>query len=141
LPAEENTKKEVDNLSEENHPNIQAVQLTMDILQSIKKNLRGRAKDPRMSNKVMQKVNEIKCGIGSNDLIEFVANTSTLIDNVVEGIETNVPLEYKTLEEQIMALWKSRGMEVTLTRFKTDEKGNGIWTVKADLKRKEVYLL
>jgi len=65
-------------LSKENHPNIQAVQLTMDILQSIKKNLRGRAKDPRMSNKVMQKVNEIKCSIGSNDsndLIEFVANT------------------------------------------------------------------
>ena len=137
MSVEESIKKaEVDNLSLENDPNIHAVQLTMDIMESIKKNLRGKAADPKMSSRVMQKVNEIKSGIGSNDIVEFVANTSILIDNVVEGIETNVQLQYKTLEEQITELWKSRGMDVILERFKTDKKGNGVWTIKADLKRK-----
>ena len=123
-------------MSLENDPNIHAVQLTMDIMESIKKNLRGKADDPQMSSKVMKKVLEVKHGIGSNDVVEFVANISTLIDDVVDGIETNVPMHYKTLEEQIVELWKSRGMDVILERFKTDAKGNGVWTIKADLKRR-----
>jgi hypothetical protein len=128
-------------MSEENHPNIQAVQLTMDIMESIKKNLRGRAEDPRMSSKVMHRIRAIKSGTCSNEIVDFVADISTLIDNVIEGIETNVPLEYTTLEEQIMELWKSRGLEVNIMRFKTDKKGNGVWTVKANMTRKEVHSL
>lgn len=42
--------------------------------------------------------------------------------------------EYKTLEQQIQELWKSRDMEIESIQFSTEsEKGKekGIWIIKA----------
>lgn len=39
---------------------------------------------------------------------------------------------YKTLEEQIIELWKSRGMNVEVIKFRT-KKNKGIWTIVAPL--------
>ena len=41
---------------------------------------------------------------------------------------------YKTLEEQIMELWKSRGMNVEIIKFRT-KKNKGIWTVIAPVRK------
>lgn len=41
--------------------------------------------------------------------------------------------EYKTLEQQIMSLWKSRGMEVHIIKFKT-LKNQYQWTITVDRK-------
>lgn len=40
-------------------------------------------------------------------------------------------LEYKTLEQQIMELWKSRGMEVNSIRVNKSKGGFFEWTIKA----------
>ena len=42
-------------------------------------------------------------------------------------------LMYKTLEQQIMELWKSRGMVVEKIEFHA-EKGKGIWKITAPIK-------
>ncbi|GAH52423.1 unnamed protein product [marine sediment metagenome] len=44
--------------------------------------------------------------------------------------------EYKTLEQQIMELWKSRGMDVDVIKFHCEDK-KGIWTITARLKKLE----
>lgn len=42
--------------------------------------------------------------------------------------------EYKTLEMQIIELWKSRGMQVELIKFHI-EKGKGVWTIIAPVNK------
>lgn len=44
--------------------------------------------------------------------------------------------EYKTLEQQIQELWKSRGMKVEIIKFHV-EQGKGIWEIKAKLNDKK----
>lgn len=39
---------------------------------------------------------------------------------------------YKTLEQQITELWKSRGMNVEVIKFRI-KKNKGIWTIEAPL--------
>ena len=62
-------------MSKENHPNIQAVALTMDILKSIGKHLRGagRGYACAMINDDIKKLIE-----------DFVVDVSTTIDEIVE---------------------------------------------------------
>ena len=123
-------------MNKEVHPNMQAVQVTMDILESIKNNLRGKAGKHPMKGKIMSKIHN---DIGEGGIVEFVAELSTKIDNIVDGYETPVGAEYRTLEEQIMSLWKSRLMDVSIIQFRTNKKGQGIWKITADLKRKEAH--
>ena len=42
---------------------------------------------------------------------------------------------YKSLEQEIIKLWKSRGMTKTVIEFHA-EKGKGIWTITALLKKR-----
>ena len=42
-------------------------------------------------------------------------------------------MEYETLEQSIMKLWKSRGMDVELIEFHA-EKNKGIWKITAPFK-------
>lgn len=44
-------------------------------------------------------------------------------------------MEYETLEQSIMKLWKSRGMDVKTIEFHA-EKNIGIWTIKAPISKK-----
>ena len=48
---------------------------------------------------------------------------------------------YKTLEMQIMDLWKSRGMDIDTITVHTEKNRSGgktcIWTVKVELKNNE----
>jgi|GEM_PF-5935848 len=60
-------------MSIENHPNIQAVAFSMDILNSIRKNLRGKAKS--REDEVFDGVQDL--------IVDFVADVSTKIDEVV----------------------------------------------------------
>lgn len=43
---------------------------------------------------------------------------------------------YQTLEQEIMALWKSRGMDVETIKFHCEDK-KGIWTITAKVKELE----
>jgi hypothetical protein len=118
-------------MSIEVHPNIHAVQFTMDILESIKNNLRGKAAKQPMKGDVMRAVHGDQ---GSNIVVNFAAEMSTMVDDVVSGKKRKeeVP-EYKTLEQQIMELWKSRNLDVDLIQFRTNKKNQGVWTIKAKL--------
>lgn len=118
-------------MSMEVHPNIHAVQFTMDILESIKNNLRGKAAKQPMKGDVMRAVHGDQ---GSNIVVNFAAEMSTLVDDIVSGKKRKeeVP-EYKTLEQQIMELWKSRNLDVDLIQFRTNKKNQGVWTIKAKL--------
>jgi len=60
-------------MSIENHPNIHAVALSLDIQTSIRKHLRGKAKG--RENEVFEKLKDL--------VIDFVADVSTKIDEVV----------------------------------------------------------
>ena len=64
-------------MSLEAHPNINAVELTIDILQSIDKHLRG--KGPNIKNEITGDK------IINNLLVGFIVDVSTHIDELVEG--------------------------------------------------------
>lgn len=63
-------------MSKKNHPNIQPIAFTMDIIKSIRTHLRG--KGPDIKNEITGDK------IISNLLIDFVADVSTRIDEIVE---------------------------------------------------------
>ena len=45
---------------------------------------------------------------------------------------------YQTLEQQIISLWKSRGMNVHEIQFRYDEvTGFYVWTIRAKIKIKD----
>ena len=44
--------------------------------------------------------------------------------------------EYQTLEQQIISLWKSRGMDVHTIEFHTDKSGFHVWAVRVKIKDK-----
>jgi hypothetical protein len=102
----------------------------MDILESIKNNLRGKAAKHPTKGNVIRAVHGDK---GSNIIVNFAAEMSTLVDDVVEGRKRNTVPEYETLEQQIMGLWKSRNLDVDLIQFRTNKKNQGVWTIKAKL--------
>lgn len=64
-------------MSIENHPNIQAVAVTADIIESIRTNLRG--KGPDIKNEITGDK------IINNLLVGFIVDVSTRIDELVEG--------------------------------------------------------
>ncbi|GAH28790.1 unnamed protein product [marine sediment metagenome] len=61
-------------MSEEAHPNIQAVAVTVDLTESIRRNLRGGAKG--RENVVMEKLEPY--------IVEVMVRISTKIDEIVE---------------------------------------------------------
>ena len=64
-------------MSIKNHPNIQAIAVTADIIQSIRTHLRG--KGPDIKNEITGDK------IITDLLVDFVADVSTRIDELVEG--------------------------------------------------------
>ncbi len=40
-----------------------------------------------------------------------------------------------TLEQDIIKLWKSRGMNVEIIEFRIDKKDKGVWTIIAPVNR------
>lgn len=61
-------------MNKEAHPNIQAVAVTSDLIESIRKNLRGGAKG--IENDVMEKLEP--------DIVDTIVKISTRIDEIVE---------------------------------------------------------
>ena len=57
-------------MSKENHPNIQAVAVAVDIVESIRKNLRGDAANEELS--VMTLIDK--------DIVDFITNISIKLD-------------------------------------------------------------
>ena len=130
-------------MSLENHPNIHAVQFTMDILESIKKNLRGIAgDDPRYSSEVMRRIND------DQEIVEFVADISTRIDDIVgikkaELLAATISNEHakkvaelykkrKSIETKIMLLLSKNGVDGL--HMTTDVKPDGMhWNITASL--------
>lgn len=64
-------------MSKENHPNIQAVALTCDIINSVKKHLRGKGKE--------HEIFVMSDGDIGNKICDFVVDISTTIDKLVEN--------------------------------------------------------
>lgn len=65
-------------MSIEEHPNIHAVQVTLNLIDSIDNNLRGKAGVHKME--VMSKIHD------SRILVNFMADLSTEIDKICERI-------------------------------------------------------
>lgn len=61
-------------MNKEAHPNIQAVAVTADLIESIRRNLRGDAEGKE--NEVMEKL--------ETDIVEAMVKISTRIDEIVE---------------------------------------------------------
>lgn len=71
-----------DIMSEENHPNIHAVGFTVDLLNSIKKRLRNKGETYK---KDIMSDEDIK-----EKIIDFIADISSTIDEIVEVKEKNI---------------------------------------------------
>lgn len=64
-------------MSKENHPNIHAVQVTTDLILSIKNNLRGKAGEHEK---------EIMSKIDNMIIVDFIADLSLEIDKICERL-------------------------------------------------------
>lgn len=67
-------------MSKENHPNIHAVKVTIELINSINSNLRGDAGKHKME--VMSKI------FSSKTVVDFVADLSLEIDDICDGLES-----------------------------------------------------
>jgi len=130
-------------LSIENHPNIQAVQFTIDILESIKKNLRGLAgEDSRYSSEVMRQINN------GQEIVEFVSEISFRIDEIVglkkaELLAATISEKHakkvaelysqkKSIEVKILELLSKNGIDGL--QMTTDVRPDGMhWNISASL--------
>lgn len=63
-------------MSIENHPNIHAVKVTMELINSISSNLRGNASEHKME--VISKI------LSSRTVVDFVADLSGEIDEICD---------------------------------------------------------
>ena len=64
-------------MSKENHPNIHAVQVTTDLIQSIENNFRGKAGEHKK---------EVMSRIDNMIIVDFIANLSSEIDKICERL-------------------------------------------------------
>lgn len=62
-------------MSKENHPNIHAIQVTVELIESIKNNLRGKA--DKHKKEVMSKIDNMI-------IVDFMADLSTEIDKICD---------------------------------------------------------
>ena len=91
-------------MSKANHPNIHAVNLTVDVWESIQKHLRGDAiKNEKIKSKVLKKIHN------SGIMVKFVAQLSTYIDEYVDIID---------IDDHVKEL--NNGNIVKITRRKTN---------------------
>lgn len=65
-------------MSKEDHPNIHAVKVTLELIDSVNNNLRGEAGKHKME--VMSKIHD------SMILVDFMADLSTEIDKICEKL-------------------------------------------------------